>query len=194
MDLIFGLMDPFAFLVALMVGVFAGTVKGIVGFGMPMIMISGLSTVLPPELALAGLILPTLVTNGIQAFRGGIPAAWETIRVYRVFLIVGGCVLVASAQLVAVLPSWVLFLIIGVAVAGFALLQLIGWKPQVSRDARAVEAAVGALAGFTGGLSGIWGPPTVAYLTATDTPKAEHVRAQGVIYGLGAVALFFLHT
>ena len=42
-------------------------------------------------------------------------------------------------------------------------------------------------------MSGVWGPPTVAYLTAIDTPKQEHLRIQGVIYGLGATALFLAH-
>jgi len=86
-----------------------------------------------------------------------------------------------------------LFLFIGVFVAGFAAMKLVGWQPKVSEGTPWVEAVVGAFAGFTGGLSGIWGPPTVAYLTAIDTPKADHVRVQGVIYGLGALALFFAH-
>ena len=193
MDLIFTLMTPTAFVVAVMIGLFAGLVKGMVGFGMPMIMISGMSTVLSPELALAGLILPTLDSTGMQAFRQGIGQAWASVRRFRLFLITGGIVLVCSAQLVTTLPSAVLFLLIGVAVAGFALVQLVGWQLKVPANVPMVEAAVGAFAGFTGGLSGIWGPPTVAYLTAIDTPKADQVRVQGVIYGLGAVALFLAH-
>ncbi|MCO4847953.1 MAG: sulfite exporter TauE/SafE family protein [Yoonia sp.] len=194
MDLILNLMTPAAFIVALMIGLFAGLVKGMVGFGMPMIMISGMSTVLSPELALAGLILPTLVSNAMQAFRHGIAAAWASVCRFRLFLVVAGVVLIGSAQLVTVLPPAVLFLFIGVSVAGFALMQLVGWQPKVSGDVPWVEAVVGAFAGFTGGLSGIWGPPTVAYLTATNTPKADQVRVQGVIYGLGAVALFIAHA
>ena len=193
MDIILNLMTPTTFTVALTIGLFAGLVKGMVGFGMPMIMISGMSTVLSPELALAGLILPTLASNGMQAFRQGIAAAWGSACRFRLFLVVAGVVLVGSAQLVTVLPPAVLFLFIGVCVAGFALMQLIGWQPKVSGDVPWIEAVVGAVAGFTGGLSGIWGPPTVAYLTATNTAKADQVRVQGVIYGLGAVALFFAH-
>ena len=58
---------------------------------------------------------------------------------------------------------------------------------------RGAEAAIGAFAGFIGGISGVWGPPTVAYLTAINTPKIEQMRVQGVIYGLGALALFGAH-
>ena len=49
------------------------------------------------------------------------------------------------------------------------------------------------VAGFLGGISGIWGPPTVMYLTALGTQKHEQMRAQGVIYGLGAVSLVGAH-
>ena len=55
--------------VAMLITLFAGFVKGTVGFAMPMVMISGLSSILPPEIALAGLILPTLLTNLYQALR-----------------------------------------------------------------------------------------------------------------------------
>ena len=50
-------------LIAIAVTLFAGFVKGAVGFAMPMIMVSAFSSFLPPETALAGLILPTLISN-----------------------------------------------------------------------------------------------------------------------------------
>ena len=59
---------------------------------------------------------------------------------------------------------------------------------------RRVEAGIGAVAGFFGGISGVWGPPTVAMLTALDTEKTEQMRVQGVISGMGAVLLTGAHT
>jgi len=44
-----------------------------------------------------------------------------------------------------------------------------------------------------GGLSGVWGPPTVAYLTALGTDKRASMRIQGVIYGTGSVVLSAAH-
>ena len=85
----------FAFAIAML----AGVVKGVVGFAMPMVMISGLGSLVSPEMALAGLILPTLVTNLWQALRQGFGAAWGSIRRFRVFLITGGLVMLVSAQL-----------------------------------------------------------------------------------------------
>ena len=181
-------------LFATLVALFAGFVKGTVGFGMPLIMISGLATMLPAEVALAGLIVPTLVTNGYQAFRNGLVAAWQAVGQFRVFLISLLVFLALSAQLVTALSQSLLFIIIGVPVVAFCLLQLSGWQPKL-RPANRVrdESLIGGLAGVSGGISGIWGPPTIAYLTAIDTPKSEQMRVQGVIYGLGAVVLFFAH-
>lgn len=181
-------------LVACSVTLAAGVVKGMVGFAMPMILVSGLTTFMPPELALAGLILPTVVTNGIQALRQGARAAWQSIVKFRVFLLIGLVFLLASAQMVRVLPAQVMYLVIGGPVALFCLLQIFGWQPVLAPGSRPVlEGAIGAVAGFVGGLSGVWGPPTVAYLTAMGTEKREQIRVQGVIYGLGAVALTVAH-
>lgn len=172
----------------------AGWVKGMVGFAMPMILVSGLSMFLPPDLALAGLILPTLVTNGVQAFQEGARAAVQSIRTFRVFLIVGLAFLLAGAQFVSFLPPSTFLLMIGLPVTFFAFVQVLGLRLTLRHGSARIEALVGAIAGFIGGMSGVWGPPTVAYLTALNTPKSEQIRIQGVIYGLGAVALVVAHV
>ncbi|MGR1581866.1 sulfite exporter TauE/SafE family protein [Thalassobius sp. S69A] len=178
----------------MMVGLVAGVIKGMVGFAMPMVMVSGLSSIVGAEWALAGLILPTVMTNLWQALRQGRAAAWASVKRFRVFLLCGLVTLLASAQLVRVLPEHVLLLMIGGPVVVFALMQLFGLKPPLPPDGHhMVEAGVGGFAGFVGGLSGIWGPPTVMYLTAINTPKQDQIRIQGVIYGLGAVALLGAH-
>ncbi|SFE46315.1 sulfite exporter TauE/SafE family protein [Roseivivax sediminis] len=195
MDPLFGLLSPAALLLCLAVALLAGVVKGMVGFAMPMIMISGMGSVVAPELAIAGLILPTLVTNGMQALRQGAGAAWASVRRFRVFLMVGGAMLLVSAQLVAALPAAVLYAMIGVPIILFAAAQLLGWGGALPGGGnRRLEVGLAALAGFTGGMSGVWGPPTVAYLTMIGTEKTEQIRVQGVIYGLGAVLLTGAHV
>ncbi|WP_224823991.1 sulfite exporter TauE/SafE family protein [Cognatishimia sp. MH4019] len=195
MDSIFALMSPTLLIAALGIAFLGGVVKGVVGFAMPMVVISGLSGFLPPDVALAGLILPTLVANGGQALRQGIGAAIRSIRSVWRFLLFGLVTLLLSAQLVAVLPADLLFLMMGVPVVLFATFQLAGWRLHIAEHSRRVwEAGIGAFAGFIGGISGIWGPPTVAYLTAIETPKVDQMRVMGVIYGLGAVALTAAHV
>ena len=190
---LFTFLDPITFGAALGIAVLAGTIKGMVGFAMPMILISGLGTFLSPEIALAGLILPTVVTNGMQALEQGWRAARDSILRFSTFLIIGLVCLLASAQTLRFLPRDLLFLMIGGPITLFALLQLVGWQLRLRGPSRGAEAIIGGIAGAIGGVSGIWGPPTVAYLTAINTEKSEQMRVQGVIYGLGAVALVFAH-
>ncbi len=178
----------------LSVTLLAGFVKGAVGFAMPMIMISGLASFLPVEQALAALIVPTLLTNTIQALRHGVKAALTSIKRFRVYLGVMLVFLAMSAQLVLILSPNILFLIIGLSIVIFALLQLLGWSPRLAGKRRnGIEALIAAFAGFVGGVSGVWGPPLVAYLTAIKTPKPDQMRIQGVVYGIGAVALTLAH-
>ncbi|WP_101065618.1 sulfite exporter TauE/SafE family protein [Roseovarius salinarum] len=194
MEMVWDIGPPGIWAIAVGVALLAGLVKGVVGFAMPMVLISGLGTVVSPELALAGLIMPTLVTNGWQALRQGPRAALASIRRFRVFLLAGMVCLAVSAQLFRILPEAALLVLIGVPVTAFALIQLAGVPMRLpGRPRPATEAAVGGFAGFVGGVSGVWGPPTVALLTALDTPKVEQMRVQGVIYGLGAVALMVAH-
>ena len=87
-DLVSGGLSGQAFAAALAVTLFAGFVKGAVGFAMPMILVSAFAIFLPQHLALAGLILPTLVTNLSQAFRQGV-RVWPSGGCASRF--VGGC-------------------------------------------------------------------------------------------------------
>jgi uncharacterized membrane protein YfcA len=194
MDLLFSLMTPEMFAMACGVALIGGLIKGMVGFALPMILISGLSSFLPPDVALAGLIFATVASNGLQALRGGVAAALQSVRKFRLFLLVGFVFLMASAQMVLLMPRNVMLLALGVPVTFFAALQLIGFRLRLDHAPRWVEALFGAIAGSIGGFSGVWGPPTVLYLTARNTPKTEQHRVQGVIYGLGAVSLVFAHT
>lgn len=194
MDTLFTLVSPQLFAFAFLVALLAGFIKGVVGFAMPMILISGLSSFVDPQLALAGLILPTVATNGWQALRQGHAAAWASLKRFRVFLLAGLVTILLSAQMVRLLSPQVMLMGIGVPVFAFTLIQLFGWRPRLQeKQSGATEAAIGGFAGLIGGMSGVWGPPTVLYLTALDTPKSEQLRIQGVIYGLGAVALLGAH-
>jgi uncharacterized membrane protein YfcA len=194
LEQLFGVLDPFHMAVAFAVTLVAGFVKGAVGFAMPMIMISAMGSFLSPEVALAALIVPTVVSNLWQGLRGGFRAAWTAIKTFRFYI---GIVLICiafSAQLVRILPASAMLLILGLPITLFALMQFFGWRLTIRPENRQrAEILIASFAGLIGGISGVWGPPTVAYLTAIDTPKADHMRAQGVVYASGALVLFFAH-
>jgi uncharacterized membrane protein YfcA len=173
----------------------SGLVKGSIGLGQPLIMVSGLTIVLEPNLAIAGLLMPIVVSNLMQTFRTGIgPAVAAMKDFWRYTLIV--CVAIAAfAQIVPRLDPQVFYLVLGVPVVGLSLIQLLGVRVHISQANRGwAEWVVGLISGSIGGLTGTWGPTTVLYLLAIDTPKARQVVVQGVIYGIGAVVLFFAHV
>ncbi|SEK43572.1 hypothetical protein SAMN05421666_1434 [Roseovarius nanhaiticus] len=195
MDIFAPLGPPELWIFAYVIALAAGIIKGVVGFAMPLILLSGLSSFVAPDLALACLIVPTLLTNAWQALRQGPRAALHSLKRFKLFLVCGGAVLLLSAQLVPVLPASVLLLIIAVPLLAYAGTSLAGRPLRLPpRPGRGVEAGMGAAAGFIGGLSGVWGPITVAMLTAMETEKREQVRIQGVMYGLGALALAAAHV
>ncbi len=186
--------DPVLLLVASAITLFAGTVKGAVGFAMPMIMISALASILPADQALAALILPTLATNLAQAMRQGWRAAWKSMVEYRRLLVTLCLVIAATAQLVPHFPQAALLMTLGIPIVIFAVTQLLGWQLRFHAENRArAEITTGLVGGFFGGISGIWGPPTIALLLSLDVDRRENVRVQGVVYLIGAVILAVAH-
>lgn len=187
-------LSAWALVASIAITLFAGFIKGAVGFAMPLVMIGGFTIFLSPHQALAGLILPTVVTNVSQAFRQGIPAARDTAVTYRRFILATLVMLVISAQFVDDLPRAAFLLLLGVPITAFAVLQLLGIPLALRLEHRVrAEWALGAVGGLYGGISGIWGPPLLVYLLSTGAGKAETVRAQGVVFLLGAVVLFAAH-
>ena len=172
----------------------AGIVKGAIGFAMPLIMVSGLSTLLDPKIAIAAIIIPIVVSNGLQTFRAGIDPAISAVRDYWRYLLMVCVAIFAAAQLVPAIPTNVFYLVLGIPVVMLSLIQLLGVRLTIKPDNRtSAEWLIGGVSGVLGGLAGTWGPTTVLYLMAVETPKARQIVVQGVVYGLGSVSLLFAH-
>lgn len=194
MGAIFDLVPVSILGLALAITFLGGFVKGAVGFALPLIMMSGLGAIMPPEIALAGLILPAVIANFWQAFRQGLRDALGSITGHWPFMAIGLGVMVLSAQVVLALPQWLFFAAIGVPITLFSAMQLMGWQLRVPPHRRGLATVLfGAIGGALGGLSAIWGPPTVAYLISLDVDKHEHVRVQGMVYFLGGIVLLAAH-
>lgn len=187
-------LSPLVIALSVAIGLFAGIVKGAIGFALPLIMVSGLSSIMEPQLALAGLIIPVVVTNFWQVFRKGIAPVVAAIRdVWRYVLVVCVSILV-FAQLVPLVSQRAFYFVLGVPVVILALIQLAGVRLTIPPARRGIAEYIAALlSGILGGFAGTWGPTTVLYLLAIDTPKAKQMVVQGVIYGSGAVALLLAH-
>jgi uncharacterized membrane protein YfcA len=185
---------PALWAAAVAVTLLAGVVKGAIGFAMPLIMISLLTLFLDPKLALAGIILPIVASNGMQVLRMGLAPAWQAMRHHWRYLVVICVAIFSTAQLVPAMSPEVFYLVLGVPVVALSMIQLVGWRPVIPPARRNIaEWGVGTISGILGGLAGTWGPTTVLYLIALQTPKARQIVVQGVIYGVGAVILLLAH-
>jgi uncharacterized membrane protein YfcA len=187
-------LGPEALIGAALVALLAGFVKGAVGFALPLILVSGLGVIVEPRLAVAGLILPTVVANGIQAMRSGLGDARDSIREHAVYIAVVCVAIIVTAQFVTSIPAGVMYVLLGVPVVMLSAVQLAGRRFHIRPESRRrTEVLIAVGAGMMGGIAGTWGPPTVLYLLALDTPKARQMVVQGVVYGLGAVSLLIGH-
>lgn len=188
------LLSPDLWLAAMLVAFAGGVVKGVVGFAMPLVILSGLAAFTTPDLAIAGIILPTLVSNVFQSLIGGIAPAGRIVRDFKLFLIVSGVFLLIGAQLVPLFSETFLLLALGFPTIAFVISQLLGWLPAQMRQSVNFDVIMGVIVGIFGGIAGIWGPPTVAYLTALGTPKVEQIQAQGVFFLAGSILLVVAHV
>ena len=190
----FELMPLWAFVAACGVTLVAGFVKGVVGFAMPLVMISGLSLFLDPLVAVAGLLLPIVMSNLLQVMRFPLSEAGAVMREFWRYILIICVMIVLVAQFVTLLAPRTFYLALGVPVVILSLIQLSGVRFRIApRWRRPSQWGVGFVSGAIGGLTGTWGPPTVLYLIALDTPKAKQILVQGVVYGLGSVSLFAGH-
>jgi len=186
--------SPAALLAAAAVTMFGGFVKGAIGFAMPLVMISGMALFLQPQLVVAAIILPIVMANLLQVLKFGAGTAVEATRSHLRYIVIV-CVMIAlSAQLVPLLEANVMYMVLGVPTVLLSAIQLFGVRFRIPPERRGLaDWLIGGFAGALGGLSGTWGPPTVLYLLALDTPKARQMVVQGVVYGLGAVTLLAAH-
>jgi uncharacterized protein len=194
MELFSAGLDPLAFCAALAITLFAGFVKGTIGFAMPLIMISGFASFMAPETALAGMILSVVTTNIHQAFRQGLVPAWQSAVRYRrlIGMILIGIVI--SAPFVRNIPQGLMLGLLGGPIMAFAGVQLAGRSLALRLEHRErAEYGLGLIGGLYGGVSGIWGPPAIVYLLSVGAEKADMVRVLGVTFMLGAVVLMAAH-
>lgn len=194
MDAFFTQVPPVVFALAVIVTLIGGFVKGAIGFAMPLVMISGMGSFIAPETVVAAIVLPIMVSNGMQILRGGLRESLSAARAHWRYVVIVCLSIFVSAQFLTAIPSAAMFAILGVTVLVLSAIQLAGLRFSIPPRRRGpVEILVALAAGFLGGISGTWGPPTVLYLIALDMPKVRSIVVQGVVYGTGSVMLLLGH-
>jgi hypothetical protein len=166
----------------------AGVLKGIVGLGMPIVVIGITAPVFGLATAIQLIILPGAVTNVRQALRGGMVA--RILRRQK-WLLATSClgIWLGSAVLAGGEGVW-LSRLLGAALVSFALYAL--FLPQLPTPGRAesvVAPVVGLTSGLMSGMVGVWAVPGVVWMTLLRLPRDELVQTLGIVFVTLSVAL-----
>lgn len=166
----------------------AGFIKGVVGFGFPIVALIVLTLAIGLFDALAIIVVPTIVTNLWQAKSGPhLKAIFERMWIY--FLFAMGGILLASLFLVRVDVN-LLTGLLGVVLFVFAVLNLFNVHITVPREREPVlSVLLGTVNGFVTGFTGSFMVPSVLYMQALGFGKDMLVQAMGAFFALSTLTL-----
>jgi len=175
-------------LTAVAVYVLAGLVKGTIGIGLPTAGVSLTAQFTDVRIAIALALMPMLLTNVWQVYR----TRQDTHKIRRFWPLLV-CMLLGIALFAFAAPSVPLHittLILGATVLLFASVSLLSEIPQISqRYDKKLQIFAGFSAGFMGGITGVWAPPIVMYMSAVRVDKATFVAVVGVLLMTGSAVL-----
>lgn len=165
-----------------------GFIKGTVGIGMPLLIVSLLGLVLDPRLVLALVVVPIVVTNFWQAFATGFP--WDKLLRFWPLILAFSIGTWLGAQVIAWINPDMLLGILGIIVVVFCSISLLNPAMRMpQRWEMWAGPGVGMGAGLLNGVSTVNGPPLALYLVSLGLNKDEFVGAYGLILAFGSVPL-----
>jgi uncharacterized membrane protein YfcA len=174
-------LPPAALAALIGICVLGGSAKGALGIGIPLLAVPLTAPFMDLPAVMALLTVPIFATNLGQAIEGaGTRAA--LLRLWPILLaIVAGTV--AGVHLLVSIDRTVLNGTVG------ALLVLVAvwlfWQPRIVLGFRAERWAgppIGLLAGIMGGMSGMFGPPLIAYLIGLGLRPNEFVKHISILF------------
>jgi hypothetical protein len=168
-----------------------GVIKGTIGFGLPLFVVTLLSNILPIKTALAIVTLPIVASNLWLGLQGGLFV--PTLKRFWPVITCAGLGVFAGSHIAADLDQAVLLLTLGCVIIGVCLIEAFGpfEKSAVPPSAeKPLSLIMGLIGGVLGGLSTIFGPPLLIYLNFLRLPKERFVAAIGVIFFCTSLFLF----
>lgn len=158
----------------------AGTVKGLVGLGLPTIVIALTTLVLPLTESIALIALPTIFTNLWQAAVGG-----NLRRIARrqwPLIVPLAAALYLTMWLVGQKgPNWA-FIVLGTVLVVYSSLGLFRIRLHIHADLeKPLAPVIGVISGFVAGVVGVPIIPLMPYLQGLDIKPSELVQTLGVV-------------
>lgn len=176
------------YLITGLIFLLAGTVKGIVGFGLPLVSITLLTPLYGLVDAIAVMVLPAMVTNFWQALNGGrFTSLWK--RLWPLYLSGAVSTVIATSALVQIDVQWPTVLL-GSVILAYSLVGLTAWQPaEPGRRETWLSPATGVVTGLITGLTGVLVFPLTIYFQALNLDRRALFQAMGIYLLMANVAL-----
>lgn len=166
----------------------AGSVKGVIGMGLPLIGMGLLTPVTGLHAAMAIMLAPAFVTNVWQAVAGK-----DTIAVFRriwIFLVASTLSIWVGALALTRVDVRMLSALLGLLLAAYGLMGLLRPPLSVSREKEtATGLAAGVVNGVFAGMTGSFSIPGVPWLQAIGLPREQLIQAMGMLFTLSTLGL-----
>lgn len=165
----------------------AAYVKGITGMGFPLIATPMVALILDIRTAVAILVIPNIVMDCTQAFRGGVPT--QIFRRFALLLLMVVFGVFAGTKTLVVLPVWILNLTLGIMVIVFLFSSTFNASLKVSAETeKFLSPLVGFGTGFLNGMTNVAGPALAIYLYSLSLNKTDFVRSIASIFIINKTA------
>jgi len=166
----------------------AGVLKGIVGLGMPIVVIGIIAPVFGLTTAIQLVIVPGAVTNLRQALKGGMFR--RIVRRQKWLLATTAAGIWLGTLVLAGGEGVWLSRLLGAALVAYALYAL--FLPQLPAPGRAepvMAPVIGLTSGMMSGMVGVWAVPGVIWMALLRLPRDELVQSLGIVFVTISLAL-----
>jgi uncharacterized membrane protein YfcA len=170
-------------IVVLVVLAFAlgGFVKGAIGMGLPVVVLTVLALTMPLKAAIAIFLIPGVAANLWQATSGPyLPALARRLWPYLVASVVG---IIVGVFLTVDAPTDRMVMVLGGLLIAYSVFSLVGPRlPQPGRHERWLSPLAGASGGVMFGMVGVYIIPGLLYLESLRLPRDEMVQGMGLTF------------
>ena len=168
----------------------AGTIKGLIGFGLPTVSIAILAAFLGLIEAMTLMLLPSLITNLFQGLVG--KYLIRLIRRYWSMFIFGAVFTWLSSSLLSTGHAATFAVILGVVLTLYGISSLYSLQlPSPGSRERWISPLVGIVSGGITGITGVFLVPAVGYLQALRMERDELIQAIGLWVTVATLSLAF---
>jgi uncharacterized membrane protein YfcA len=166
----------------------AGTVKGVIGLGLPTVSLAVLTAASDLPTAMSLLLFPSFLTNLWQAMTGG--EAQKIIARTWPFLVAAVITIPVGALALDVVRLAALSGLLGILIVAYATIGLGGFCLNLSPVAASRSGPLfGVANGILTGMTGSFVVPGVMYLQALGLPRDAFVQAMGILFTLSTLVL-----